>query len=357
MKFSCDKSLLLDGINTVQKAVSAKEHVAALKGIYLSAETGYLLFAATDLEIGIQTKRTIIDCEEEGRTVIPAKLFSEIVRKLPDGDIFCQTRDNKFVIKYRESQVELLVIDPDEFPLLPEIDTEIATLPTEVLKDGIKRTITSVAPDTLRPVFSGLYFALAAGNLDIVGTDTHRLAVFSHQVESDTEFTAIIPGKTANEILRLLPSGNVSIKGSNNLLSFEWGETKITTRIIEGAYPAYKQVLPKSFESRVYLNVAEFKGAIERANILSEGEGKIIKLSGALDVTLVGSASGRLQEHISTEVEGQEILVSANSKFFLSALTAIEGEYVHVEFNGSNSPMALREEGYTHIILPVRTVE
>ncbi|GAB6170567.1 DNA polymerase III subunit beta [Paradesulfitobacterium aromaticivorans] len=358
MKFSCDKTLLLDGINTVQKAVATKTPTPILQGILLRAESGYLLFAATDLEIGIQTKRTIIDQEEEGGAVIPAKVFSEIVRKLPDGLIQCETRDNKLLIKYRGSQVELTIMNPDEFPLLPDTETDIATLPTEILKNGIKRTITAVSIEFARPVFTGLLFSLANGTLDMVGTDTHRLAIFSRQTETQSDFTAIIPSKTALEILRLVPEGNINIKGSENLVSFEWGETRIITRTIEGTFPDFKKVIPKGWTSRVYLNVSEFKGVIERANILAEGESKIIKLSGdsgEFDVASLGSQSGRLNERIDAEVEGEKIEVSANSKFFLNGLSALEGENVYVEFNGSNNPMVLKEEGYTHIILPVRT--
>lgn len=267
-------------------------------------------------------------------------------------------RDNKFTLKYRGSEVELTTMEPEEFPLLPEAETEIATLPTEILKDGIKRTVIATADETSRPVFTGLYLVLNNGKMEIVGTDTHRLAVFSHVVESDATFTAIIPSKAADEIFRLVPDGTINIKQSGSLLSFEWGETRITTRTIEGQFPNYLQVVPKDFESRVYLNVEELRGIIGRASIMSEDQYKIIRLSsgsGRFEVSSTESQSGKLNERIEAEIEGKEIKAAVNSKFLLDALSTLESESVFVEFNGETRPVVFREEGYVHVVLPTRT--
>lgn len=348
MRFSCTKSELIDGISTVQRAVTTK-NMPVLSCIKLSISDGKLTFSATDLEIGIQTSTPLIDYEE-GETLVPAKLLSEIARKLPNQTISCEAKDNKFIITYGKSHVELTTMDPTEFPLLPDAEDEILRIPADELKRNLHKVKIALAAEESRPVFTGLLFNLEHGTLELVGTDTHRLALAEMEIESDVNFRENIPGKAIREIESL--EGEIVIRKTGSQIVFESEDTRIITRTLEGQYPPYRQVIPKSWKSRVYVDTKQLLGTVERASILADNG--IIRIEDGLRIETQAD-TGKISEQYETETEGEPIKVSVNAKFLMDALKGVSGEDVYIEFNGASAAMVLREEGYVHIVLPVRT--
>lgn len=367
MKVHCSKDALLTGVNTVQKAVSSKNTLPILQSISLKAEGQKLIFTATDLEIGIRCE-VQAETESEGTVVLPAKLFTEIVRKLPDTTISLSTQDESIHLMYYNSEILLKGYDPDEFPLLPDLmDPTVFSLPTGVFKNMIRKTVFACGTEENRPVFSGLLFEIDHQNLRLIATDTHRLAYRSEEVSNPEEikFSGIIPSKTMSEIYRLLKEDeeNLAIRFTDTQVSFQFGSVQLISRLIEGQFPNYKQVIPQTCETKVYLSVRDFMEAVERASLLARESSvgaSIIRLAIKEDTIHLDHTTelGRIAEQIFIKKEGQDLNISFNSKFILDVLRVLDAEEILFELSGPQSPAIIRniqDRNYIYLLLPVRT--
>lgn len=351
MYFSCTRQELLSGINAVQKAASNKLSLEILRGIKIEIEDGVITYSATDLEIGIQAKQTLIDAEN-GAVVVPAKLFAEIAKKLPVAStITCTQKDNVLEISYKGSSIEITAMSADEFPVMPEIEGEEIEIESTSLKKELTKVRFAVATEQNRPVFTGVLFNFTKGNLDLVGTDTHRLALAKMPLEGFCgDLKAIIPSLAVDEILRLQDGLKLKIRQQGGQFCFEAGDIKIFSRVIEGQFPNYSQVIPKSWTSRVEVNCREFAGVIDRASII---RGDALTVVDGLRIES-SDAKGKINEHYEVKTEGEPIKVSFNPAFLIAALKAMDSENITMELNGEHSPIVMREDGYLHLILPVR---
>lgn len=355
MKFSCHKSILNDGISVVQKAVSPKASNPIFQGILINLENGELKFSATDLEIGIQHTVLIIDAEEDGSCVVPAKIFTEIIKKLPNDQVVISVKDGTMTIKYKGSFIELQTLATDEFPLLPEMSDSEISIPMETLRKGVTKTIKAVSLEANRPIFTGILLTIKGRKIEFAATDTHRLAIVTSEIDSTDEWKGIVPAKALVEALKF--SGDMKLKISQgSQLILESDATKIFVRTIEGQFPNYKQVIPKEHLSAIKISNGEFRGAINRAILFADGESKVVKLNGSEKISIAGaSQKGKINEYIEVEHSGKPVEVAINAKFILDALDSV-GDLVNMEFNGATNPTLIRDEGYIHIVLPVRAV-
>lgn len=352
MYFSCSKDQLLSGVSIVQKAVSSKISLEVLKGIKIEVVDGVLTFSATDLELGIQTSQTLID-SENGAIVVPAKLFADIVKKLPNSwTISCTQKGNVLKIAYKDSVIEITTMDPEEFPLMPDVDVEPIEIDSTTFKNALSKVRVAISKETARPVFTGVLFNLKYGALDLVGTDTHRLALLQMEVETKEELMAIIPGNAVDELLRLPDNIKLGIKFDGGQFIFETENTKIYTRTIDGQFPNYRQVIPKDWLSRIKVSPRELMGVIDRASILADNN--IVTMIDGLKIE-TKDVKGSISERYDIETEGEPIKVSFNSGFMIDALKTFSSNEVEMWFNGAFNAIAILEEGYTHIVLPVRT--
>jgi len=353
MRFSCHKSILNDAISVVQKAVSSKSSNPIFQGVLINLENGYLQFSTTDLEIGIQHTVQIIDTEEEGSCVVPAKIFKDIIKKLPNSQVSISVEDGTMTIKYKGSFIELQTLPTDEFPLLPEISDGEINIPAEILKKGVTKTIKAVSLEANRPIFTGILIAIKDGKIEFVATDTHRLAIVTSDIDSADEWKGIVSAKALTEALKF--SGDMKLKVAHgSQLILESGPTKIFVRTIEGQFPNYKQVIPKEHLSAIKVSNSEFKGSIDRSTLFTDGESKVIKLKGSDSISIAGaSQKGKINERVDVEHSGEAIDIAVNARFIIDALDSV-GEMVEMEFNGMYSPVLIRDEGYIHIVLPVR---
>ena len=363
MKLVFTKSNLNKAVGIVMKAVPTRTTMNILECILIDATTNEIKFTGNDMELGIET---IVEGEKikKGKIAIDAKLFSEIVRKLPDNDITLTTdSNNNALITCEKSKFNIAGKSGDDFSYLPAIiKDKMITLSQFQLKEVINQTIFSIAINDNNKMMTGELFEVNEGTLKVVGLDGHRIAIRNIKLEGRSDdVRVVIPGKTLQEISKILNADAesfVNIYFTNNHVLFEFDQTHVVSRLIEGDYFKISQMLSNDYETKVSINKKEFLDSIDRANLLiREGDKKPIIiniLNGLLQVN-VNSAIGALNEDIDIDKEGKDIMIGFNPKFLMDALRVIDDENVTMYLVNHKSPCFIRdkEEKYIYLILPV----
>lgn len=363
MKLVFTKSNLNKAVGIVMKAVPTRTTMNILECILIDATTNEIKFTGNDMELGIET---IVEGEiiEKGKIAIDAKLFSEIVRKLPDNDITLTTdSNNNALITCEKSKFNIAGKSGDDFSYLPAIiKDKMITLSQFQLKEVINQTIFSIAINDNNKMMTGELFEVNEGTLKVVGLDGHRIAIRNIKLEGRSDdVRVVIPGKTLQEISKILNADAesfVNIYFTNNHVLFEFDQTHVVSRLIQGDYFKISQMLSNDYETKVSINKKEFLDSIDRANLLiREGDKKPIIiniLNGLLQVN-VNSAIGALNEDIDIDKEGKDIMIGFNPKFLMDALRVIDDENVTMYLVNHKSPCFIRdkEENYIYLILPV----
>ena len=371
MKIVCEKDKILKAINSVVKAVASKTTMPILEGILIQTNDNEIKLTTYDLEIGIEY---VIESEvlEQGSTVVNAVMFSEIIRKLPDTEINISLNENNLlVIECEGSLYKLATMNPEEFPELPKIEVENSIqIEQNILKNMIRRTIFAVSTEENRPIFTGCLFEVVNNKLNVVAVDGFRLAWRTNflNVEAN-DFSAVIPGKTLNEVNKIILDSFdiVKIGVSKNQALFEMENCKIVTRILDGEFLNYSNVIPSNWETRVRVNKTNLQNCFERISLISassiEKEKKYpVKVSvdiGKLTISCTNQ-TGDAKEEMFVSTEGKNIEAGFNPKYFLDALKVIDDEEIFVDFGSNISPCVIRpvDEGeYTYMILPIRLKE
>lgn len=367
MKFVCEKEKILKGINSVINGVSSKTTMPILEGILIQTNDNELKLTSYDLEIGIEY---ILDANviEQGTTVVNAIMFSEIIRKLPNCEIQIQINENNLLeIECEGSLYKLATMNPEEFPELPKINIDYSVkLEQTTLKNMIRKTIFAVSTEENRPIFTGSLFEVVQNKLNIVAVDGYRLAVKSKEVENASDFNCVIPGKTLNEVNKIISDSfdNITVGIAKNQALFEMENCKIVTRLLDGEFLKYSNTIPQNWETRIKVNKSHLQNCFERILLISassiEKEKKYpVKVN--IDVGKVtiscANQTGDAKEEILVDTEGKELEIGFNPRFFLDALKAIDDEEVYVEFGTNRSPCIIRpiEDGdYVYMILPIK---
>ena len=363
MKIKCSKVNLLNSLNIVSKAVSTKTTLPILECILIDVYADSIKLTANDLEIGIET---ILDGEviEMGRIAIEAKLFNDIVRKLPNSEIFIETTpDYNTIIRCEKSKFVIPSKSGEEFTELPQIEKEKSIeLSQFSLKEIIRQTIFSISDNENNKLMTGELFEIKDNCLKIVSLDGHRIAIRKMPLKKDySDRKVVVPGKTLNEISKIL-SGEmddvVSIFFTNNHILFEFDQTMVVSRLIEGEYFRIDQMLSSDYETKLSINKKEFLDCIDRATLLvREGDKKpiIIHITDDSMELKIDSAMGSMNEDIDIQKEGKDILIGFNPKFLIDALKVIDDEMIDIYLVNPKAPCFIRdeEETYTYLILPV----
>lgn len=363
MKLIFTKSSLNKAVSIVMKAVPTRTTMSILECILIDASTNEIKFTANDMELGIET---IVEGEiiEKGKVAIDAKIFSEIVRKLPDNDITIETDDNyTSTITCEKSKFNIAGKSGDDFSYLPVIIKEKSiSLSQFTLKETINQTIFCTSPNDNNKMMTGELFEVKDNVLKVVGLDGHRIAIRNINLSGNADdVKVVVPGKTLNEISKILSSDAesvVNIYFTNNHILFEFDNTMVVSRLIEGEYFKINQMLSSDYETKVVINKKEFLDSIDRANLLiREGDKKPIIINitdGSLEVK-VQSAIGSLNEDIDINKEGKDIMIGFNPKFLIDALRVIDDETVDIYLVNPKAPCFIRdkEENYIYLILPV----
>ena len=363
MNIICDKSKLLDGINIVLKAIPGKSTMAILECLVIEAENNIIKLIANDLEIGIET---VIEGQivEEGNVAIGAKVFSDIIRKLPSEQVEISVNENyQLFIKCGKAKFNIAAKPTDEFPYLPQIVKEKhVEISQFTLKDIIRQTVFSISDNENTKVMTGELFEITANKLKVVSLDGHRISIRNVELNNSYDnISVIIPGKTLIEINKILNGGVddiVKIYFTDKHILFEFESTVVLSRLIEGEYYKIDKMLSSDYETKVVINKKEFLDSIDRANLLiREGDKKPIIINitdGSLEVK-VQSAIGSLNEDIDINKEGKDIMIGFNPKFLIDALRVIDDETVDIYLVNPKAPCFIRdkEENYIYLILPV----
>ena len=363
MKLICSKANLLKGVNIVSKAVPTRTTMAILECILIDASANEIKLMANDMELGIET---IIDgtIEERGIIALDAKIFSEIVRKLPDNDVTIETDASfKTVISCEKAKFNIIGKSGDDFSYIPYVErNESIVLSQFTLKEVIRQTIFSIADNDNNKLMTGELFEIEENKLRVVSLDGHRISI--RYIEMKNHYDSkkvVVPGKTLQEISKIIPGSadeDVVIYITNNHIVFEFENTTVVSRLIEGEYFKVNKMLSNDYKTKVVINKKDLLDSIDRANLLIKENDKkpiiINVIDGSMEVK-VTSTLGSSKEDIDIQKDGSDIMIGFNPKFLLDALRAIDDEYVSIYFVNPKAPCFIRDnnETYTYLILPV----
>ncbi len=363
MKIICSKSNLLNGVQIVSKAVPNKTTMSILECILVDATKGCITLTANDMELGIET--TIEgDILEKGLIALDAKIFLEIVRKLPDNDIVIETDSSyKTTITCEKAKFNIIGKSGEDFSYLPMIEREDSIIISQfTLKEVVRQTIFSISDNDNNKLMTGELFDINGNMLKVVSLDGHRISI--RKIELKNSYTSkkvVVPGKTLNEVSKILSGGadsDVSIYFTPKHIVFEFDQTTVVSRLIEGEYFRIDQMLSSDYETKVKVNKRELLSCIDRATLLvKEGDKKpiIINITDESMELKINSLLGSMNEEIDIEKNGKDLMIGFNPRFLIDALRVIDDEEVDLYMVNPKAPCFIKnpEESYIYLILPV----
>ena len=363
MKFICSKSTLLAGVQTVSKAVPSKTTMSILECILIDTTKGQITLTANDMELGIET---VIDgtIVEKGIIALDAKIFLDIVRKLPDNDVTVEVDNSyKTTITCEKAKFSIIGKSGEDFSYLPAIErNESIILSQFSLKEVIRQTIFSIASNDTNKIMSGELFEIKDDKLKVVSLDGHRVSIRNIALKNSyTPRKVIVPGKTLSEISKILPGDtdkDVHIFFTDKHIVFEFEKTVVLSRLIEGEYLRIEQMLSNDYETKVTINKKELLECIDRATLLvKEGDKKpiIINILDGVMELKINSIIGSMNEDIDIQKFGKDLMIGFNPNFLIDALKVIEDEEIDMYLVNSKAPCFIRDskENYIYLILPV----
>ncbi|KRM96984.1 DNA-directed DNA polymerase III subunit beta [Liquorilactobacillus aquaticus DSM 21051] len=378
MKFTVNRTNFIKSLTDVQRAISAKTTIPILTGLKLTLAAQGLTLTGSNADISIETFISADDdsaelqIEETGKIVLPARFFSEIIKKLPESVLTINVTDNyQTEITSGQASFTIKGLDADNYPHLPEIDeTQHLSLASDILKQIISQTVIAVSNQESRPILTGIHLVIKNNKLMAVATDSHRLSQRKITIDSeqDNDYDIIVPGKSLNELAKMLPedSSDVELRISENQILFVFGKTSFYSRLLEGNYPDTERLIPQNSETTIEFNAVEFLSSIERASLLShESHNNIVKLS--LEVseqkaTIYSNSPeiGNVEETLKFQnLTGNTLEISFNPDYMKDALRSFGQTTVTVSFTKPLRPFTLvpseDHEHFIQLITPVRT--
>ena len=378
MHITVQRDKLSYAVSHVSKAVSSRTTIPILTGIKIKADDEGLTLTASDSDVSIEVLIPLEEADEWGVTVhqpgsivLTARIFSEIVRKLPSNEIEIKV-DDRLVTQITSGQANFTIngMDAKEYPQLPQLEEEkVFSVPSDLLKAMIRQTVFSVSTTEMRPILTGLMWTLESGQLRFVATDSHRLASRTAMVEcpEDLSFTnVVVPGKSCNELVKILDEDQslVDIVVSDNQILVKSKHILFYSRLLEGTYPDTKRIIPQGSKTDITVTTKELLHSIERASLLSrEGKSNVVKLvtlpEGNVEITSNAPEIGKVTDLLTPkQMVGEDLKISFNAKYMIDALRAIDSSEITISFTGPMSPFVIRPTDHDwtlHLILPVRT--
>lgn len=365
MKIICSRGKLIEAINTVQKAISSRHTMPILDGILIEADEGIKL-TGYDMEIGIEC---LVDADipEKGNAVLPARMFGDIVRKLPEDVVILeQTSAQNVEIESGSAHFSIKGLRADEYPKIPTVEqAEKIKLPQNLLREMIHQTLFAVSTDETRPILNGCFFQAEEKLVEMVAIDGFRLALRKSELdEPKGSMKFIIPGKALHEVGRILAAEDepVDIYPSSNHVMFDTGCVKIVSRLIQGEYMNYKSIIPQTAETTITISPVALLEAVERASLIITTDDRRypVRLTIPDDETLVISANteiGTVREEIAMTMNGDSIDIDFNPRYFIEALRVIDEDEITIVFNGTMGPCVIKpmdHDAFAYLVLPLR---
>ncbi|MCD8014623.1 MAG: DNA polymerase III subunit beta [Lachnospiraceae bacterium] len=367
MKIICDKQELLRALNIVIKAVPSNTTMPVLKCVLINASSSDITFTANDMELGIETKVTGM-VAEKGTVALEAKLFSDMIRKLPDSEVTISS-DEKLntAITCEKIRFHIMGQSGEDFPILPFVEKDYKiSLSQFTLKDVIRQTIFSIASGDNNKTLTGELFEIRENQLRVISLDGHRSSVrYIDMKDAYEDKKVIVPGKTLSELSKIFTGGTedtVNIYMTDNHILFVFDETIIVSRLIEGKFFRLDSMLTNNYDTKVRINRMDFMNCIDRATLMvKEGDKRPIILNIADNVMelKITSQIGMMNDMIDIEMEGKDLKIGFNPRFLLEALRVIDDEEIDIYFMNSKSPCFIRDENqtYNYMVLPVNFVD
>lgn len=362
MKFRIAKEAFLDGLQHVQHVVSTRTTLPILSNVLIEAKDGALRLTTTDLDVGV-SGTVPAEILKEGATTLPAKRLVSIIRELPSAEIEISI-DAKNVAKITSgpSFFKIIGLPHDEFPPLPSFDdAKEYRIPQAMFKDGLKKTSYAISADETRYVLNGIFISFNEGKMTLVATDGRRLAMVENELEfpATHEIEVIVPTKAIQELARLCGSeGDVLAKLHGNQISFEVNDSIIVSKLIEGNYPNYRQVIPGEKKERLDLTREAFFETVRRVSLLSSEKSNSVKLvfgPDTLDVTANSPDIGEAKESMAVKYSGPEFAIAFNPDFLMAPLRALDEEILHLDLIDEMSPGVLRAaDNFLYVLMPMR---
>lgn len=366
MQFTCSVSKLIEGLQIATKALAARTTNPILEGVLVETEFDTIVLTCSDERITIVTHIDAV-IAEQGRGVVPGKLFSDIIRRLPDGDVTI-TMNDRFIFNIRSasSRMNIAGQDADLFPRLPQLDNEQEiSLPQDMLRDMIQKTEFAIAAEDMREVLTGCLLEISGGDVTMVALDGFRLALRRAKCSDVLEkLSAIIPGRAVGDIGKLLSDSEdafTQLSFGGNKLHIKLESTEIFVILVEGEYVNYRQILPTRFATRVVVDLEPFRRCVDRAALIArEGNNNLLMLrisNGGL-VIEAHSQIGDVHEELEVEQEGEDLNIAFNVKYLIDVVRYIDADQIAINLNNPISPCIITpvaDPDYLHLVLPVRT--
>lgn len=365
MKFTVTKENFLEGLQRVQNVVSTRTTLPILSNVLLEADEGSLRFTTTDLDVGI-SGTVEAEVERGGGTTLPARRLFNIVRELPSSEIDVEIDSkNAATLRSGAGVFKILGLPKEEFPPPPSFaDAKVFTLPQKDLRDGLRKTHYAISNDETRYVLNGIYCSFKENKLTLVATDGRRLAMVDFEVEfpQSQETDVILPTKAVSELQRLLKDeGEIKMSLTSNQAGFELGNTNLVTKLVDGNYPNFRQVIPGETKERITLERELFLDAVHRVSLLSSEKSNSVKLSfskGNVDIMANSPEIGEGRESLPVNYKGREFSVAFNPEFLMAPLRNLIEDEVHLDLIDEMSPGVVRVSGsFLYVLMPMRITQ
>jgi DNA polymerase-3 subunit beta len=365
MKISVLKENLAKALSTCGRVVSTRGSLEILSNVMLTTEDGRLKVSATNLEVGINYWLGA-KIEKEGAITVPARLLTDIINSLSSEKVELEVEELNLHLNSDKDKLTIKGISVDEFPLIPSIDNSSFKISSKVLRDALNLVNFAAALDEARPVLSGVYMNIDGDKLILAATDSYRLAekIIKLEKKVTDKYEIIVPARALIELARTLGDFDEDIKVciNENQISFAAPEVEFTSRLIEGSFPNYKQIIPDNSDTKALVNVADFTSVLKVASLFARESANSVNIfvrsKGKIEINATSSQIGDSSSVVSAEVSGKDGEISFNSRYILDVLGNLKDDKIEFEISGKLNPGVIRPEAskdYTYIIMPLRS--
>lgn len=361
MRFKCDRDVLSEALQRVQRAVSSRPGIPALTGVLMRASDSNLVLAATDLEVSVRLELDGVQVQEEGVTLVPARLLSDMVKSFEPAAVEFHADDGRALVVCSSYEGSVRCLPTEDFPALQDPGGSAVSVSAGSLADAISQVTRAASHDEARPILTGVLLEISREGLTLVATDSYRLAIRDVPATSEAEAKALVPERALAEAGRAAgvdEKGQVELLVQQSQVAFKAGSLTLTSRLIEGEFPNYRQLVPEGYENRLSISRQRLLDAVRRVGLLARENSPVKMEFNALGVRLSSSSPdvGEAVEVVEAQYEGEELTAAFNPNYLSDGLTAATGERVRVEVRDGLKPAVVRgeSEDFMYLVMPVR---